>query len=321
MNWLKKGPELKLSGVKVPDFFFDLYYDLKDRRLLPLVALLLVAIVAVPILLAQAGSSSDEAGEEAVAPIAGSSSASPGALVVARSAPGLRDYRRRLEHSPAVDPFEQQFEGGAGEGAGASSETAPSGGESSATVEESSIEFEPTGAAPVMPEGESTGGDTPAKYATNSIDVRIVSVPRSGDAGANPQAKPQVRRDLPELTMLPSREVPAAVFMGISADGKKALLMVSSDVQSIFGDGQCIVGSKTCQLLALEEGLPQTFVYGPQGRTYRIEIIKIEKTLSKNPRRAALGSPKQGKRQGQKPDGGKPKDEAPAGPGWGAQPR
>ncbi len=48
------GPELKmpdLKNAKVPPFLSDLYYDLHDRRLLPLVGLVLVAIVAVPFLL------------------------------------------------------------------------------------------------------------------------------------------------------------------------------------------------------------------------------------------------------------------------------
>ena len=35
----------------MPPFLVDLYYDLRDRRLLPLLALVLVAIVAVPFLL------------------------------------------------------------------------------------------------------------------------------------------------------------------------------------------------------------------------------------------------------------------------------
>ena len=40
-----------MPELKVPDFLRDLYYDLRDRRLLPLVALVIVAIVAVPFLL------------------------------------------------------------------------------------------------------------------------------------------------------------------------------------------------------------------------------------------------------------------------------
>jgi hypothetical protein len=328
MNWLKKGPELKLSEIKVPDFLFDLYYDLKERRLLPLIALLLVAIVAVPILLSQAGSS--ESGEEVPAPASpeASISGTESDLVVAKATPGLRDYRRRLEHARSLDPFRQpQTSSGEGEGESGSSEVSSGGGEASAatgsspTFEESSLPPIPsseTAPSVTFPEegGGSSSGSGDAKYASNSIDVRIVSVPNSagGDGKASVKPETEVRRGLPELTMLPSRETPAAVFMGTSADGKKALLLVSSDVASVFGDGQCVVGSETCQLLALEKGLPQTFVYGPQGRTYRIEILAIEKKLSDKPRRAALGSPKRGKDKGEAGTGPKPQP-APESPG------
>ena len=311
MNWMKKGPDLKLAEIKVPDFLHDLYHDLKDRHLLPLVAVLVVAIVAIPIALSQS-SNSEEAEPGATAstlPAAGGSGS--GTLVVAKSAPGLRDYHRRLKRAQAADPFKQQYQGGTGEGA----ETSTSASEAGAPVEES---FETSAATEAVPtESESgTGGSTRsagAKYATTAIDVRIVTVPDPGQ-GANSKAKPEteVRHGLPELTMLPSRETPAATFMGTSSNGKKALFVVSSDVVSIFGDGQCVVGSQTCQLLALEAGLPETFVYGPQGRTYRIEVMKIEKTLSATPRRAPLGAPKK-KRKGDRET--KPASEAPTGAG------
>ena len=90
--------------------------------------------------------------------------------------------------------------------------------------------------------------------------------------------------------MLPARKTPAATYMGVSSDGKKALFLISSDVESIFGEGKCLIGSQTCQLLALEPGLPETFVYGPQERTYRIELLKIDETLTAKPRRASLGA-------------------------------
>jgi hypothetical protein len=313
MNWMKKGPDLKLSEIKVPDFLYDLYYDLKERRLLPLVAVLLVAIVAAPIALGQSGSASTEPEEEAAVATPSTISPNSDTLVVAKSTPGLRDYRGRLKHTRALDPFEQQFDG-SNEGEGAAA--VASSGEPSA-AEEPSIPLPSTEATPA--ETTSEGSETSeAKYASNSIDVRIVSVPTDGAAKSSGKTKPQVRRNVPELTMLPSRDTPAATFMGTSSNGKKALLVVSSDVESIFGDGQCIVGSKTCQLLALEEGLPETFVYGPQGRTYRIEILKIEKTLSAKPRRAALGAPK--KKDQQEPgqagtEKPKPEAEAPTGAG------
>ena len=178
MNWLKKGPELKLSGIKTPDFLADLYLDLKERRLLPLVALLVVAIVAVPILLGQAGSTSSEPGEEGAPPVAGASSVNSGALVVAKSAPGLRDYKRRLEHAQAADPFKQHED----EPAEASGEAAPStGGAASPSSEEPAAPT--TGSVPAPgSEGTATGVTLRAcskrKFSTFSVLIREAMRPR-----------------------------------------------------------------------------------------------------------------------------------------------
>ena len=57
MNFLKKGPELKIPDkmpdVKLPEWASDIYVELRERHLLPLVVVLVVAIVAVPIALGE----------------------------------------------------------------------------------------------------------------------------------------------------------------------------------------------------------------------------------------------------------------------------
>jgi hypothetical protein len=336
MNFLKKGPDLKLSDLHVPHFLSDLYYDLKERHLLPLVALLLVAMVAAPIYFKKK-SDPVEGSAATVPPIAAESGASSAdKLTVARSEPGLRDARRRLKHAHALDPFATP----ASASVEASSEEATAGeGEESASVASTPTAAAPAAVAPteatvsggesspppyeppapaetyVPPastssgEMEASGGEstatTKARYASEAIDVRIVSVPSSATDSGPKRAKPkaQVRRDLPELTMLPARATPAVTFMGVSKDGKKALLLVSSDVESIFGEAKCIVGSQSCQLLALEPQMPETFVYGPHERTYRIELLKISRTVSAKPRRAALGATKKHGSKGTKAGG------------------
>jgi hypothetical protein len=318
MNWLKKGPELRLSETKIPDFVYDLYYDLKERHLLPLVVVLLVAMVAVPIYVKSSAASSSEEPPHA-APIATAAIVNAGGegIVVARSEPGLRDFKRRLKGARALDPFEQK--GGAGPSAAESSagEEAPATEASTPSTvvipaEATVVGGEPTyspretvapAETPLPPEAAGigaepgvggTGGKTRTRYASHAIDVRIVSVP-AGSLDAKAKAKKpeaHVRRNLPELTMLPARATPAATFMGMSRDGKKALMLVSSDVVSIFGEANCVIGSQSCQLLALEPGFPETFVYGPQERTFRIELLKINHTLSAKPHRATLGASK-----------------------------
>ncbi len=296
MNMSKKGPEIKLSELKVPDFLLDLYYDLRERHLLPLVAILAVAIVAVPIVLSQS-SGSETPEEEAIAIATPSSVETPQGVLVAKSAPGLRDYDRRLRRLRAKDPFGHEDASAATEvsssNAGGEAEAAP--GESSATPPPSSSEpSAPSSAAPSENSGEPTPGPGNLTYFSYAIDVRVVTGgAQSSGSGGDSSGNSTVRRNLPELTMLPSRDAPAAVYMGSTKDGKKALMLISSNVQAIFGDGKCVLGSDSCELLAMEPGLPETFVYGGAGRTFKIELQKIHLVTTDKLNRAPLGKPKQ----------------------------
>jgi len=289
MNFLKKGPELKMPDLKVPDFLLDIYYDLRERHLLPLVAILFVALVALPFVLG--GGSSDSESAESEAAIATPSTAiQTSKLVVAKAAPGLRDYRRRLENEHPTDPFVQHYAGSGNEG-GVGEST--SGGEEGSTVTMESSETSTETTETTIP-GEEGDGEPPEEgrlqYYSFAIDVRVVPV----STGEN-QPEPTVRRNLPELTMLPSRDVPALTFMSVTKDQKHALMLVSDKVTGLFGDGICVVGSETCQLIALEPGIPETVVYGADGRTYRIELLKLRLLKTDKLNKAPLGKPKKQK--------------------------
>lgn len=294
---LKKGPELKMPDLKVPDFLLDLYYDLRERHLLPLVAILLVALVALPIVLSS-GSGSEEDGEAALA--TPSTTAVPTSkLVVAKATPGLRDYRHRLAGTPK-DPFKQQYtesEGGeGGVGSASGGEESSGTGESSESSETSTETTETT--SPGEGNGEPPEGGQ-LQYYSFAIDARVVPV-------TNSKKKPQasVRHNLPEMTMLPSRSVPALTFIGVTKDEKKAVMLVSDKVTGIFGDGACVVGSEACQLIALEPGIPETVVYGADSRSYRIEILKLRLIATDKLNRAPLGgSNKNGSKGKGSPEG------------------
>lgn len=323
MSFLKKGPEiklsdLKLSRIKVPTLIQDVYFDLKERHLLPVAAVLVVALVAVPIALGQSSSSPEPAEMPAIASGATAAGGSNQQLV-ARSTPGLRDYRKRLQGLHPKNPFKQQYTAKEGEGTGSSSTSAETGGGESSEPASKSTEATPTetsgGSGVPTTEGESGGegesepNPSHLRYYSYAIDVRVSAAGSQGggqsegtsQTGSKPTPKspnaqpPQhwtTRHNLPELTMLPSRKVPAVIYMGSTKDAKKALMLVSSDVTSIFGDAKCVLGSKTCELLALEPGVPEIFVYGPQGRTFKIELIKVHLVESKKLNRAPLGKPK-----------------------------
>jgi hypothetical protein len=304
MNKFKKGPEIKLPELKVPDFLLDLYYDLRERHLLPLVAVLAIAIVAVPILLSQSSGSDtpEESGATESAIAAQSAVGANSRVLVTKSAPGLRDLDRRLRRLHAKDPFrpapqeaEESSSGTAGE-----SEAAP--GESSGSSTETATESPaPSSTTPSEGGAEPTSGPGNITYFSYAIDVRVVTGSSQAGGSGDSSGNSTVRRNLPELTMLPSRDTPAAVYMGSTKDGKKALMLISSDVQAIFGDGKCVLGSDSCELLAMEPGVPETFVYGGAGRTFKIELQKIHLVTTDKLNRAPLGKPKQ---QGKPKKGG-----------------
>ena len=294
MNMLKKGPEIKLPELKVPEPILNVFYDLRERHLLPLVAVLVVAIVAVPIALSQSSGSGNvpSSGGAAVAV----SSATPnhsGELVVAKTAQGLHSYHRRLSYLRATDPFKQQFTTPETKTSTASSEGSESGAPSADA--ESSASGSSTGSAS-GPVTNSPPATTESAHITHqltfysyAIDVRMVTGSSKSKKGSAKKSEPRIRRNLPELTTLPSRKKPAAIFMGVTKDGQKALLLISSNVTAIFGEDRCVLGSQTCQLLALEPGAPETLVYGPKHRTVKIELLKTHLVVTNKLHRASLG--------------------------------
>ncbi len=324
MNMLKKGPELKMPTLKVPDFALDLYYDLKERHLLPLVGILLVAVVALPIVLSS-GSSEPELETGAASASAGEPLPSS-KLIVAKATPGLREYRKRLVGTPK-DPFEDKF--------AESSEASEGGGSATGTSSGSGEEAAPGSTESPSPAGEPSGGFTPGSPETNpssptkgngepsegeklryysfAIDVRIVPVGSGSGAGESKAKKATVRHSLPELTMLPSRKEPALTFMSVTKDQKKVLMLVSDKVTGLFGDGVCAVGVEHCQLLALEKGIPETVVYGADERTFRIELLKLRLLTTDKLNKAPLSKSEQKKTKKGRGKSGKSKEGQPAG--------
>jgi hypothetical protein len=307
MKKLRKGPELKLPQLKAPAFLADLYYDLRDRRLLPLVALVLVATFAVPFLLGDK-SEAPVVPPAAVAAGAAEASGAKSSLTVVEATPGLRDYRKRLRDRSPTDPFEQRFTqppGGGGSGSGdaaasSSGGSSPAGtfNEETVTTESSSttVEVESGGGSSngggsgggsngsgAGGAGSGSGGKPHLIVYDYAIDARISYSPPEGQGGGQPPEPFVEQRVLPQ-TPLPGEKAPVVTYMG---PGRKAgdkatgkvLLLVSGDVHSISGEHRCVSASKSggpCQLLEVEPGFPLTFAYGDGGAHYTIKVLSIE---------------------------------------------
>jgi len=288
-----KGPDLKMPELKVPSFVADLYYDLRDRRLLPLVALVLVAIVAMPFLLSDSG---EESKPPQVAP--GPASASNASqLTVVPATPGLRDYRKRLRGRSAKDPFQGPSEpsdlsdaqlgtkGNDGfEGSEVTSTTSTTTSATDATrvtkttKSDDGIVTTETTTEPAEEPGIEEPAEGPATpeitLYTFAIDVRIKKATTAPD-GSTEADKPLTRSKVLPPAPLPGDKAQVITYTGISPKTRNPLFLVSDEVTSIFGEAVCLSGDRSCQLVEVEEGMPTTFVYGPGEARYKITVLKV----------------------------------------------
>ena len=278
------GPELKMPDVKVPPFLADVYYDMRDRRLLPVVALVVVAIAAVPFLIGGSeeplpAETPEQAAESVRLEIEDSS-----ALTVVEAKPGLRDYRKRLRGRTPTDPFKQRYTGvPAGVQLESSevssvSETDVSSGSSDVSVtevDESVTEVEET--AP--PSGTQHGGGGSGSGNPNpSVDpdgMRFFGFRPDVRFGVAGSQDLKLHEDLSLGSLLPKKR-PLLVFIGVSENGERTAFDVSPEVTLVRGNGACIGGMQSCRLLFLREGEAVDLLTESSGRTFRLKVESID---------------------------------------------
>jgi hypothetical protein len=291
-----KGPSLKrpkaLAGspsIKLPRLVTDLFADLRDRHLLPLVALLLIAIVAAPILL---GNSSEKK-QPAVAVIGSSGGETSGAaFTVVPAARQLRSPGKRLAHRHALDPFridtkaaEPESSEATGESeAGGTGSTEPpaSGGDNEIAITESSSGGS-SGAPPVesasVESSPSAGGESTSSSTTANVTVQneVVGYTVDMKTGVVPGELSE-KSEVEPMTKLPSAKNPVVLFVGLSQGNKRALFLMTSKVTAYNGAVHCAVDKNACQMVELKPGHAAVFSYGLGEAESRFKIVlkKIE---------------------------------------------
>jgi hypothetical protein len=261
---------------KLQKFAADVVYDLRSRNLLLPVVALLVAIVAVPILL-KSNSGSEPAPSLGVA--ASSTVAGPGDSAVVAYQPGVRNYKQRLKNLAAKDPFRSQL-----------TKPAPSSGSGSDSLADA-LGGSSTGGGSTGVGGGSTdsggsgggggGGKSPGKvvkekqkttYFWWQSDVQV------GESGTQLATMNNVK----PFQFLPGPDVPVLTYIG-TVSGNQAVFLVSKDVQSIGGEGTCFPSVDACQLLGLNAGKGADLIYGPDGKTYHVQVLRVKRVTSSKP--------------------------------------
>jgi len=251
---------------KVQKFFNDVVYDLRGRRLLPVVILLLVALVAAPVLISRGFSDSAASSLQATAGTVPSTPETESAVVT--YSPGIRNYKQRLNDLPSKDPFVQKVAPEAADSSQLNVTTAPATG-SASTGSSSST---PTATGVPSRGGSSTGTTTTTKTHHFTLYHAVADV-SFGDV-----TQPLLRhKKLKTYASLPNELAPVLIYLGSTLDQKRVLFAVTRQTDQLTGEGECAPDPTNCSLLALARGQHEDMVY-VDGKTYRVKVNAINLT-------------------------------------------
>jgi hypothetical protein len=268
----------------------NVWRQLVQRRLWPVAILLIAALAAVPLALAEppepAGAPTPavtaESGETALA-------TQP---IVAQATAADRSKRRKVLGSPK-NPFGVPRTEDAGSAAAPNSngsttaqDATPDQTESNdgGTSPSSSGGGSPStggGSAPA-PIAPATPAPAPKTYAMHELTVRF------GDASGSLE-----RKSLERLQPLPSAAEPVLIYLGVLKDGKTAVFLVDHGVSAI-GDGDCRPSPEECETIRLRAGetefLDIVDETGTVTAQYQLDLIKIHKSTTASASRAKASS-------------------------------
>ena len=268
------------------DLLLDVWNDLREKRLWPVAVVLALGLLVVPITLGR--SSGDDASEPMRVPQQAPTKGGPkveAAEVQASS---------KLDVFDSKDPFKPGVETpapGAGTVDGGGQAVVPGGAGGGAAG--GGVSSPPAG--PSDPSGPSAGGGpgagtTPAGPPAASPTP---SKPRSKlfsyvvDIDFGRSGRERKRRNVKRLTILPDARRPLLVFLGVTADRKRAVFLADSTVGQ-SGEGKCRPDVRTCTFIYLstEAEHNEHFIADSEGREYGLTLRRI-KALEIKPKRAS----------------------------------
>jgi hypothetical protein len=244
------------------DFLGDLLQDLRERRLLPVAILLVVAIVAIPVVLTQSATEPpapvqaadvDETGGAAVlqADTADAASSSTGSSL---SSFGSKD--------PFAPPKAITKAGTATAAEASAAGAGAAGG----------------GTAPADGGGTAGGGDGGTAPGTTEPDVpptKTTQYQYVADVTFWNGNNRREIRGLRKLDMLPNQASPVLIFMGTTGNGGNAVFLVDSTL-SAAGEGRCVPSRGNCAFVHIGPGAEHTFTT-EDGDSYRLRVDEIRR--------------------------------------------
>jgi hypothetical protein len=277
--------------TSVNAFFRSIVDDLVEKRLWPVAAALLVALLAIPVLLSNPADKEPASASAPVTP-AVAPGGSLAAFEPAVSTEGKKssEIRKDLEGFETKDPFKPQNVGAPAASSGGDgsvqvqgADTGGGGGGGSVDVSDSpplGTSLGDSGSG--SDEGTGTSGpatESETFYYTYRADVRFGRV---GNLD---------RKTLAQFRALPSSQDPVVVFMGVREDGETAIFLLSSAATST-GTGNC-EPDDSCTFIYMKEGdkqLIEAVTSDNEVVTYKLVLLGIDVKRTDGPKKAESSS-------------------------------
>jgi hypothetical protein len=262
--------------------------DLRARRLLPILLLLIAAAVAIPLLLSKSGKPAN------LAPLPPAPSVTAPSPVASTSSSHRHEPSQNYLTGPSHDPFVSTT----ATPSAASTRTSSSVSASVSTTATTRSPGTPTAgtshaattATTRSPAASTVTVTTPATTKTVSTTT---TVPAKPGPYTNYQVEvsllqqgvattPTVFHNLARDQLLPTDTDPFSTFLGVRTDKQTAVFVLTSDT-TVTGSGDCAPSATQCTFLTLTPGEGVTAVVTPSGgapSTFTLRYVKLTKVVS-----------------------------------------
>ena len=244
-------------------FALDLLHDLREKRLWPVAAALLLGLIAVPVVLSKSA-------PPAPAPVVQATPERTAAeLPQLKNLTLVADAARggsTLDAFKAKDPFRPPAVVLDADKDGPSVATSPK------TAGAAAGSGGDTGGS-----GGSTGGSGPAPVAppTQSPTARPRSYTFVADVHFGRSGHERRFNPLDKLGMLPNEDLPLLIFLGVDPGGDNAVFLVDSTLTTA-GEGNCSPSPNECATLTIGAGSEHEFA-DQDGKSYTLRINEIRR--------------------------------------------
>lgn len=265
--------------------------DLREKRLWPIAVALLAALIAVPLLLMKpspapstpVAAQPSSAGAASVPPVSGlpAVSLSTGTSHARLTGPGRDPFRQR--GFPVTSPIAAP---GSGTGAGAGGKTGSTGSVSSGSGSTTGPGASTTSGTGTSTTGTSTGTSTSPEVTpapqpeTTPNTLAATDTYRVKLALTNPSGNLNTLDGVQRLSVLPSKQQPALIELGVLRGGHRVLFALTPGT-SVSGKGTCTPGPIDCEVLSLAPNqIENLSVNGGSGDTslgsFAVTGIKVD---------------------------------------------